>query len=404
MKTIKKRFVSGAQLLPIAALLCCGFGSAYASDAEGELHGYFRAGAGSNSAKGSQACFGLPGVAKYRFGNECDTYGEFSYTRELAKSGNGASFVGTVMANFHEANSVSNSKNWGLNQLMLEAKKLDFLNGATAWVGKRFYNRPDIHVLDLQMVGMDGVGAGIDGIKAGPGKFGYALMRNDDQGAVGTSSATRHQFLYHGVPINPDGSLNFDATIISADSKIANSKGGFSLSVAHKQDKILGGDNTLWLQYGQGAGAQKPGQVGDILAGSDTKQTRIGDQLIWQFTQEFTGSLDFVYQRNKSPAGTSTWTSIGARPTYALSENIKLVLDVGHDRVTPAAGNTQQLTKVTFAPVLTAGKGFWTRPELRAFVTYAKWNDAAQAAGIANGVFGSATSGTSVGIQAEVWF
>ena len=404
MKTIKGRVVLGTKLLSAAVVLGAGIGQACASYAEGEYHGYFRAGAGSNSAKGSQACFGLAGVAKYRFGNECDTYGEFGYTKEFAKSSNGASYVGTVMANFYEPNSGSNSKNWGLAQMMVEAKKLDFLGGGTAWVGKRYYNRPDMHVLDMKMVHMDGVGAGIDGIKAGPGRFSYALMRNDDQGAVGTSSATRHQLLYHGLPVNTNGTINLDATIISADSKVANSKGGYSLSLTHKQDKLLGGDNTLWLQYGQGAGAQTPGQVGDILAGSDTTQTRVGDQLIWQFTPEFTGSLNFVYQRNKTPGGTTTWTSFGARPTYALTENIKLVLDVGHDRVSPATGNTQQLTKVTFAPVLAAGKGFWSRPELRAFVTYAKWNDAAQATGIANGVFGSATNGTSVGIQAEVWF
>jgi maltoporin len=70
---------------------------AHASDAGGEFHGYFRAGAGSSAGHGPQACYGLGGNAqKYRLGNECDAYFEGGYTKELAKSDNGVSFVGTV--------------------------------------------------------------------------------------------------------------------------------------------------------------------------------------------------------------------------------------------------------------------------------------------------------------------
>ncbi len=399
-----------SKTLGAAVPLALAFGIAHADVTQGEYSGYFRAGAGSNSEKGSQACFGLNGVAKYRFGNECDTYGEFAYTKEMVKSANGTSFVGTIMPNFYEPNSGANGKEWGLAQMLVEARNVDFLKGGTAWVGKRFYNRPDIHVLDMKMVHMDGTGFGIDGIPLGAGRFGYALMRND---ADSSSSATRHHFLYHGVPANANASLNFDATVISADTAVPNSKGGYALSVAHAQKGILGGDNTLWLQYAQGAGvALSMGQVGSLQSGgSDTTQSRIGDQLIWSVTPEFTGGFNFVYQSTKTPGGTTTWTSIGARPTYALADNLKLVLDVGHDRIKPAGGgDTQQLTKITFAPVLTAGKGFWTRPELRAFITHAKWNTAAQAAAAAGstlsstGVFGSSTSGTSYGVQVETWF
>lgn len=405
MKTNLKLKPAALAMLLVAGAMQC----AHADVTKGEYSGYFRAGAGSNSKDGAQACFGLNGVAKYRLGNECDTYGEFGYSKEMVKAANGASFVGHVMANFFEPNSGASGNNWGLAQMFVEARNVDFLQGGTAWIGKRYYNRPDIHVLDLKMVHMDGTGGGVDGIKVGPGKFGYALMRND---SGSTSSATRHHFLYHGVPLTSSSGLNFDATFINADSAIPGSKGGYALSVAHKQAGILGGDNTLWLQYADGAGVTNSmGQVGSLLAGSSTEQFRIGDQLIWSVTPEFTGSANFIYQSTKTAAGTQKWTSIGARPTYALHENFKLVLDVGHDTIKPAGGGaTQKLTKVTFAPVLTAGKGFWSRPELRAFVTHAKWNSAAQAAAAAGstlsstGVFGSNTSGTSYGIQVETWF
>src|SRR5258707_15505444 len=45
-----------------------------------EFHGYFRSGYGLNSKGGSQAAFQAPGAdAKYRLGNEAETYGEFIF-------------------------------------------------------------------------------------------------------------------------------------------------------------------------------------------------------------------------------------------------------------------------------------------------------------------------------------
>src|SRR5262249_59866261 len=45
-----------------------------------EFHGYFRSGYGQNSAGGQQVAFQAPGAgAKYRLGNEAETYGEFIF-------------------------------------------------------------------------------------------------------------------------------------------------------------------------------------------------------------------------------------------------------------------------------------------------------------------------------------
>ena len=45
-----------------------------------EFHGYFRSGYGLNSAGGQQVAFEAPGTeAKYRLGNEAETYGEFIF-------------------------------------------------------------------------------------------------------------------------------------------------------------------------------------------------------------------------------------------------------------------------------------------------------------------------------------
>ncbi|MFD2270796.1 maltoporin [Undibacterium arcticum] len=270
-----------------------------------------------------------------------------------------------------------------------------------------FYNRPDIHILDFKWLQGDGVGGGISDLPLGPGKFSYGLFRNDIDKS---NAATRHNFTYEGLAVNPNGSLKFDLTLIKKDAAVVGAHNGWSLSVVHIQDKVLGGDNKLGVQYGVGPGI-KIGGTGDIMQGSEVKRTRVFDNITWQVTPEWSGSAVALVQRDKSSAGTQTWTSFGVRPVYALTDNIKLQLELGHDRIKPAAGgDVQQLTKLTFAPTLAAGKAFWSRPELRAFVTYAKWNRAAQLAASAGttlsstGVFGGSTNGTSIGLQVETWF
>ena len=409
--------------LPAALALALCAGAVQADDASGTYFGYFRAGVGSNSEGGRQACYGLQGVPKYRFGNECDLYGEFGYTKEVAKSSNGSSFVATVMASVYSPTSdVGANNHVDLAQMMIEAKNIPFMNGAIPWIGKRYYDRPDIHELDFKYLQGDGVGGGITDIKIGPGKFSYGLFRNDTDKSV---AATRHSFIYEGIPVNPGGALKLDATIIRGDHgdnlsitnpKIAN---GWSASVLHLQaDKTNGIDNTLAFQYASGSGIKIGGT--DTTATSDIKRTRIFDHLVYQMTPEFSSGVIALWQRDKADAGDKTWTSFGVRPVYALNENLRLVMDLGHDNVKPSDGSgNQKLTKVTFAPTIAMGKDYYSRPELRAFVTYAKWNKAAQNAAdravAANptaeadalssvGVFGGKTNGTSIGLQVEAWW
>ena len=72
------------------------------------------------------------------------------------------------------------------------------------------------------------------------------------------------------------------------------------------------------------------------------------------------------------------WSYVGARPVYHFSDYFKLQGEAGLNRVTPQNQAAAKLAKLTIAPTLVAGRGFWTRPELRFFYTYAKWNDKAR--------------------------
>ncbi|MDB5920511.1 MAG: lamB porin family protein [Massilia sp.] len=293
------------------------------------------------------------------------------------------------------------------------------LNGGTAWVGKRYYSRPDIHMIDMQYINTNGTGAGLGKIPAGPGKFSYAFFKDNDinivdaAGKVDTTAARRQNLIYGDIPVNGNGTIDVAASIITAqgiDKPGSDKHDGWQLSVFHKQVKLWGEENTIGVQYGVGPGvgteSGRIGPSGSTLLGSDASRRRFFDHLwiqpVWNFGMEFIA----LVQRDKSDAtGSSIWSSIGARPVFALSRNLKVALELGADRVTAPNEKAQRLTKITLAPSISAGPGLWSRPELQAFVTYGKWNDAARAAVNASNnsgpVYNNGNSGTSFGFQVE---
>ena len=116
---------------------------------------------------------------KYRLGNECDAYLEGGYTGNFATV-DGVTYTGTVWIDAYKPNSDFGDATVQIAKAYVESKGIDFLRGGTAWVGKRYYMRPDIHMLDLQYINLNGTGAGIDRIKAGPGYFSYAIFKDND--------------------------------------------------------------------------------------------------------------------------------------------------------------------------------------------------------------------------------
>ena len=168
---------------------------------------------------------------------------------------------------------------------------------------------------------------------------------------------------------------------------------------------MLGGANDLWLQYAQGS-AGLDGNFGTLTAGSDVKSFRIVESLHWQLGA-LGGQAQAMFQNDKAAGTKVDSATLGGRISYAFTKNFKLLAEAGYSQKKPDGGATQKLTKLTLAPTLATGPGFWNRPELRLYVTTAKWNDAANTAAGAGGVTGvgdGKTSGTSYGAQVEIWF
>jgi maltoporin len=381
-----------------------------------DFNGYVRSGIGESTASESQACFQLPGAAsKFRLGNECEQYAELGLRQDLFTMDDGSVLSVEGMAalynEYDHTPKFTGDHGWArLVQAYAEWSNIAALNNGSLWAGRRFYKRNDIHISDFYYWNQSATGAGIENVEIGGLQYSYAFSRKDS--VFQENYTNRHDFNVGGIDTNPDGELQFGVSYI-ADPDRGDSNSGWSVTAQHEQVGFLGGSNTFAVQYGEGPGTGL-GYTGDVTLDESAKSWRVVEFFDWQVTPRFGGQFQAVYQKDKrQDGGDQDWISVGVRPVYALTEEFKLVAELGHDQIDAEEG-TRKLTKFTIAPTWSpAGPEFWARPEFRLYYTYAQWNDAAQeaanliAAGSTlseTGAFGSAQHGSNFGVQVEYWW
>ena len=381
-----------------------------------EFAGYLRSGVGNSLNGGKQSCFKLPGAeAKYRLGNECEQYAELELRQDVYSFDDGSVLSVDGMASLYnqydrQLTFQGDNGSARLPQLYAQWSNLPGLNGGSLWAGRRYYKRNDIHISDFYYWNQSATGAGIEDVLIGGLKYSYALSRKDN--LYQENYVTRHDFNVAGFNTNPGGELELGLSYLDKPER-TDAHSGWAITAQHVQSEFLGGKNKFAVQYGEGSGTGL-GYTGDFRLDNSSKRYRIVEFFDWQVTPRFGGQVEAVYQKDFRPdGGNQEWLSLGVRPTYAISEQFKLVTELGHDQV-KAADGTRKLSKFTFAPTWSPkGPGFWTRPELRLYYTYASWNAAAQRAanefdaGSAlsdSGAFGSARHGSNAGLQVEYWW
>jgi maltoporin len=399
MKPTQRKLVQRGALA--AALLLAG--SAHAFD----YHGYFRAGPQKSdcyNAQGGDNTFGYGGVG--RMGNECHTYGEFT----LGQGGNAGAvdYQGNVQFNFFKPGSDHGNTslpgggvNPGILQLFLQGKGFDVAPEQTFWIGKRFGDRSYVYYDDYFTINMTGTGAGVDGIGVGSAKLDLAVYRErDDKSNTANdplaNSGTRFNADLKGIDINPGGKLRLTAVATSYAGP--NGKSGLGVSLQHDQANVLGGANTIWLQYAQGTAESNMNFANDPTADSSVKRWRVVEAIQWTEGPLSGQAMLRLGQYGPSSAKVK-FSSVGGHLAYAFTQNFKLRSELGVGANKPDNGARQQLTKVSIAPTLTVGPNYYDRPELRFIISRFSWNEAYRAA---NGLTGSGK--TTAGFQAEIWF
>jgi maltoporin len=412
-----------------------------------ELHGYLRSPIGGNAKGGQQVCFLLPSANyKFRLGNECENYAEVELrdTIYTDKSGVEFRYVGMLAYVTPAAQDVESLNSLRLSGTTVQSTGNDIqlrqnwvsamfpqLGGTTFWAGKRYYYRNDVHIIDFFYWDVSGPGAGVENMDLGLGKLAVAVLQfkaTDPNLAI-----WRPDVRLLGIPLGV-GQLDLGATLFyTSDQATGVTRGEEKWSpwftVQHVLPGFLGGYNKVAFQYGKGSAAPL-NQVPAAGNPSSSEQWRVVEQLVFQPSPQVSGMLIFVYEdmtrRAAAPGPTDpsnhhkAWT-VGGRPQYHVNDYFKLALEAGFQQVMPKAGDTsdQNLFKLTFAPTITpaAGPGgaFFTRPDLRVFVTWATWNTAAQRNNIVNqgtcsaigsspSVFACDKHGVTFGAQLETWW
>ena len=134
-----------------------------------EFHGYFRAGYGMNSVGGQQVAFQAPGAdAKYRLGNEAETYAELIFVNNWINPERSADKIWMKTEFMVEANT-TNSASYAnfsggigndafrLREAFVQAGNvLSGLPEAKFWAGERYYRRYQAHINDFYILDMSG--------------------------------------------------------------------------------------------------------------------------------------------------------------------------------------------------------------------------------------------------------
>src|SRR5580698_738912 len=154
-----------------------------------EFHGYFRSGYGLNGDGGQQVAFEAPGAdAKYRLGNEAETYGEFIFVNNWLNPNQGpneAWMKTEVMIEGNTTNSANSASfpdgvgddQFRLREAFVQAGNLFAVQPhAKFWAGERYYRRQHIDIDDFYSLDMSGYGAGIEDLNVGIGKIAVAFV------------------------------------------------------------------------------------------------------------------------------------------------------------------------------------------------------------------------------------
>jgi maltoporin len=384
-----------------------------------EFNGYSRGGPVFKSKKNidaqqdSTGGFTLGGdLQGYRLGNEGSQGGYELFIGKTFDADNGVKYKFGYMP-----------ANWGGGidtvQAYSEIWGLDFAPEAKFWVGQRRLRIQDVHIVDNFLLDLgEYQGAGVQDWKVGPANVAVTLSTGDSFDAKlpeGTSASKVN--LDVGFPLSDSGELRLVGTSVSTTGFDKNGGSGFSLLYNQKIGALK---NSLYLQTSSGLAniqgkfvnlQQSDDQLGVAANVVAYKVSRVADSIDWQIGN-FGGQALLAYQlsepENGADKGVETKDlSLGGRISYAFTPNFKLLMEAATTKRSRDGADDQTLNKVTIAPTLSTGPGFYQRPELRFYVTMANWNDAA---GAANPGFGTTDNGaalkkqTIMGVQYEIWW
>ena len=409
-----------------------------------EFHGYFRSGYGLNGVGGQQTAFEAPGAgAKFRLGNEAETYAELIFVNNWTNPAHDPSQPWIKSEFMVEANT-SNAENYAnpnTDQFRFREAFVQIGNifqsqpNAKFWAGERYYRRQHIEIDDFYPLDMSGYGGGIEDLNVGFGKASIALLGGAIPQVVtnyGTYSKGNIDARLYDVKA-PLGKVAFwfdyaaakggtyqtsvcAVQTCNAQQSAANAvenvtiptSTGYAFGFTHQRLEWEGGYHQFGILYGKGAASNFSSSLDNptpYLNGS--RRFLVFEQVVVQPNKRFAIMPIALYQRHKDGIplhGTDQWLSFGARPVIFFTDHVSLAVEGGFDRVWSGQHLYDGwLRKFTIAPQIGAGREFFSRPVLRLFLSYGNWSEGLM--GFVGGIpYQNKTNGLTYGVQAETWW
>jgi maltoporin len=403
-----------------------------------EFHGYLRSGFGLNGEGGKMEAFKAPGAgAKYRLGNESDTYGEIGLVNNWLRQDDPlrSPYVRlTVMMSF------STAENFSYDSLNNQAQGNDialrqaFVEGGNVfqnmpemrfWAGQRYYKRYDIHINDFYFLDMSGYGAGVEDVPLAKGLHASLawLGGSVDNYTTDDGNVAKQNFDFritdeNWLPGKTTLWLDYSNTQGGEVRNVFKPNGspfkigsapGWAIGLIQRtpEEAFLGGYNEFSIQYGSGAAynfASTLDTSGPDL--DDAWRFRVTDHFTIQPVKQFAMQTVGLYEETEfgGPNSRNRWASFGIRPVYFFNDRFSTALETGVDWAeSEPMGTSGSLWKITLAPQISRGGKFFSRPTLRAFITYAKWSDDFRGF-VGGSAYQTSTEGFSAGVQAEAWW
>jgi maltoporin len=405
------------------------------------FHGYLRSGFGVDGTGKGQQPFQAPlSPAKYRLGNEAETYLETSFAYGANSEDKDPAYFDTRITLAYVApTSQSNlfTTTFSLREAFAIARRVWAAQpNATFWAGARYYDRHDVHINDFWYRDPSGFGGGVEDIALGERTRLAFSWIGGTQDQLDSSGSLPPDELYR---FNKN---TFEARVYGVDVK--RTRLSFALGLAHfngdeavttpgtrtvvVEDSVgvsgqliaefpfTGGRYKAALQYGTGAASNfkstlgpPPGRTfvpGEVVDTDELWQFRfVNDYLVeqrgpWQL------QAALIYQELDNGAAANNrirWVSLGARPVYALGRFFSVATEAGWDYTKQSDRDGGSLFKLTVAPQLTPNLKFLSRPSLRSYVTFAHWSDSFRGI-VAPAGYANATHGWAFGVQLESWW
>lgn len=320
---------------------------------------------------GDQEAFQAPNAgAKYRLGNETETYGDMIFVNNWIRPETAADslfFKTEILPTFV----TRNDSNFDATDIFTIRESFAQAGGVVPsmpdlefWAGQRYYHRLDTHIHDFFCPSMSGYGGGFEDLEIGNdaagklagGYFGASTSADANPDGMADDLTDNGRPVKHVLDLRlEDVHLGGLATFWLAGSHYAGGdrvvggdeltdSNGFAVGAIHTIPELLGGFNKLAVQYGTGplldhdvffkTPADKPATPNPGLTVEDSFRFRALDALVLEMTPtlSFTGTALFQLTDFGADADSEqTWVSIGGRPIFQLTEHINLAFEAGFD-------------------------------------------------------------------------